>query len=843
MNLRNNKNRIQTATAAFLLILSMICTVPALAQDQDMGLARDLRNQTEELQRRYIRLLSDAETRVSEETTQVKNKLQDLQSRLNSVLGGNSTLPIGEDQIDTVMPDLSGVINGTAAKVTDKIKGFLDNMKKRGNDAVDTVKGKSRQGIITVVHGLIKRERYELAVVTCRSALEKSREAGDEEAVDEFGATLVYALYKSGKIDEAREALAQHQDDRLPAIEKKIEKNLAGTEFDPEYKTLLTEAKSVRQGEKDKEKTYGKKPGFFTHFNPFYQVARIKNHFSAKDFQKKATTTLNRAYARVAAAQEKVRMAPSNRTYTNELDNAMRQYNALSSMATDFADNPDTVIADTDVQLFDPSNLFATSGTTLYNSPDEVFQTFKPSDAASNDVCTAKAHLITVNPEAWHARWFMLSSAKRSIDTTYFILDPDPFGKAFLGMLLKKAQEGVKIRLMVDASGVKGYSRSFMGQDYLQEIMMYDNVQIRTFNPYAKNLYRVFTSGIRAFMASNHDKIIVVDGEYAITGGRNIAEHYFAHPDDNSGVYRDTCVLMQGKAVAAQLTTAFAEEFDRNRNYGVDEDSFGNWKKRDKEMLMAYRLMDDFLRGKEYHKIVEEFPDCAKEAEEIIEELEKLPKNVGYDEFVPFLDDRKIAIKIVDKHSINEERNDITLNVINCMDACKKEIIIQNPYVVLTKRARAAIVRASRRGVKIVILSNSPMSTDSALTQAMFLQDWKEVLRDAPNLEIWAMKGPNKLHAKVFVFDRQVSVIGTYNMDPMSEQINSEVAAMISDEQFSKDCAERIYKDMENSFRYTIEIDSNGNVKEKFGPESHSDEGVIKKLKLLGIAKLIRPLI
>ena len=177
------------------------------------------------------------------------------------------------------------------------------------------------------------------------------------------------------------------------------------------------------------------------------------------------------------------------------------------------------------------------------------------------------------------------------------------------------------------------------------------------------------------------------------------------------------------------------------------------------------------------------------------------------------------------------------------MDAAESEIIIQNPYVVLTEEARAAIKRASDRGVKVIIHTNSPMSSDSLLTQAMFIGDWKGILKDMPNVRIFGYKLSTKLHSKVFVFDRKIAVIGTYNMDYVSEQINSEVVAVIKSRPFANQVAGKIMRDIEDSHEYKIKVERDGSIKTIFGPESHSDKAVIDRLNMLQKLQWLRPLI
>ncbi|OQA09748.1 MAG: Minor cardiolipin synthase ClsB [bacterium ADurb.Bin374] len=457
----------------------------------------------------------------------------------------------------------------------------------------------------------------------------------------------------------------------------------------------------------------------------------------------------------------------------------------------------------------------------------------------------ALVRFLPENVTSWYARWNIMENAKRSIDTTYFIVEPDIFGKSMLGMLLKKAREGVEIRLMVDARGTKGLARKFFGQDILQELAKFKNVAIRVYNPVSSKLLAAFED-IRKITASNHDKILLVDGEYLITGGRNISMNYFVDPQDVPTVYRDTDVVIRSKLVARQAREAFESEFKSGSNFAIGGDALGNIDDMHRHLDIAYQAMRRFMMGSGFFELKnpEKFSSETRSLVGAVNaELKQYPRLVGYASFRLFQGEHAWPVRLLDKHSRTGFKNEITFNLTALMDSAKREIIIQNPYVVLTPEAEAAIQRANDRGVKIIIQTNSPMSSDSLLTQAMFLGDWRQILKKMPNVQIYAYKLQNKLHSKVFVFDRSVAVVGTYNMDYVSEQINSEEIAVIKSKPFATQVAKRIEEDMRNSHQYQIEVQPDGSIKTLFGPESHSDPKVLDRLKLLMRLNWLRPLI
>ncbi len=472
--------------------------------------------------------------------------------------------------------------------------------------------------------------------------------------------------------------------------------------------------------------------------------------------------------------------------------------------------------------------------------PDIIFEQFKV--PAGNGDPEAHVRLIYTNSEAWYTRWKLINEAKHSIDVQYFIVDGDIFGYSLAGLFLRKAREGVKIRFMMDARGTKGFTRKLMGQDYMQELSEYPNVEIKVFNPVHQNLLTMW-GNLRRAMASNHDKIVVVDGEYAIIGGRNISKDYFVDPTDHPKAYRDCDVVIRSTEVAKQLDLAFDEEFAMLKSLSITKDLFGNIDIVSKPLEAAYQAMDYYVRGNGLLKMMPGTDKTVlKYLDKFNEELAVYKHLVGFTGFDPLDGAHEAPVKIIDKHSLGGPRNDITDQLVRFIDGCRKEIVIQNPYVVLTERAEAALKRAAKRGVRIYMHTNSPISTDSLATQAMFYADWKRILKEIPTLSIYTYYGERKLHAKNFVFDGQVGVVGTYNMDYLSEEVNSEVVAAINSKSFATELRNGIIEDMSKSKRYAIEVGPNGEVKEIFGPDQlqSSKSGMIRLLSHFGF---LRPLI
>lgn len=449
--------------------------------------------------------------------------------------------------------------------------------------------------------------------------------------------------------------------------------------------------------------------------------------------------------------------------------------------------------------------------------PVEItFDSFKAVNDSSDD--NAEVSLIYRNSEAWYTRWKTLNEARHSIDVQYFIMEKDIFGYSMLGVLLKKAKDGLKIRLLLDARGTKQLTRKLLGQDLLQELTEYPNVEVKTFNPVHSNLLMVFKDP-RKLIASNHDKIIVVDEEYAIIGGRNVSMDYFLEPADHPGAYRDCDVIIKSREISQQLDYAFDEEFSKPVSYSVTKELWGNIDIMSDYLKAGHDVMNSHINNERFVMPRDANKKYLKASADFLKEMSGYDNLRNYTGFDPFANSVTAPVKIIDKHSMKGPRNDITDQLIRYIDGCKSEIVIQNPYVVLTERMFNALKRAGKRGIPIRMHTNSPASTDSLATQAMFYADWKKIFAEIPNIRIFVYKGANKLHAKNWVFDHKIGIVGTYNLDYLSEEVNSEVVAAIKSKEFAAQLRSGIFEDIAISDEYQVGYSSTGEVEAIKGPD------------------------
>lgn len=495
----------------------------------------------------------------------------------------------------------------------------------------------------------------------------------------------------------------------------------------------------------------------------------------------------------------------------------------------------------------------------------------------------AKARILDDGLDAWNARMDILENAKTSIDASYFILEKDPFGYAFLGGLLKKQLEGVNVRVstdaMADTFGTHGFKAPFKGKDFLQELVNH-GAEAYIYHPVSERPLDAL-KGDYSVLASNHDKILVADGMVGITGGRNIATDYFASPKDVKGAWRDMDVLLEGAATAGGLKEAFdAELKNGGASKPVQKDLLGNWDKKDIQLLGSFEMMKLWTEGpalseaqktalrgdaagrttlaaelvaqalavtaKELPANLQRAPSkddiefLTSQAESLVNNLEARGSRALYDGKKSGL--HQTEAKIIDQTSAaaGQRVNGIAPALTALIEGATKRIVVENPYVVLTQDMLAGLQRASARGVQIDIITNSPLSTDSDVTQAFFLEDWQTILQRCPTARIFVATGDRKFHTKSAIVDDDQTVISTYNLDLLSGYVNGEVGAVVKSKELAADLTaafERDTSDPANGFiQYTIQkdaegkamLDAQGKPIPVFGPENHLPKDMLE---------------
>ncbi|MCP9770918.1 phospholipase D family protein [Lacihabitans sp. LS3-19] len=406
--------------------------------------------------------------------------------------------------------------------------------------------------------------------------------------------------------------------------------------------------------------------------------------------------------------------------------------------------------------------------------------------------------------------WFTENSEK-SIDIQYFIFSTDNVGLIACDYLIRAADRGVKVRLLVD---------DMMVDSELEDILSMEahpNIEIKIYNPgvnLGKNIFKKigkFVSDYRNANLRMHNKTFIVDKKVAITGGRNIADEYFDY--DHEYNFRDRDILLIGKSVS-QINDSFVQFWESELSVPVSKLSADKiqYKGDAYEKLHQYACNPDNF-----------WPQVRKELNEFPATFQKIIQS----EAIVWSDNVRFVSDMPGK---NEGKNGLegggqsTKELIGLINGAKTSIDINTPYLITTELGKSVFRNAVKRGVKVRILTNSMSSTDNAEAFSGYQRDRVELLRTG--IEIYEFKPDAAerfkvmtgalqkkmnftpifgLHAKSMVIDGHIAVVGTFNLDPRSANLNTECFALVDSEKLSEGILKNMNEDFQtgNSWKIT----------------------------------------
>ena len=418
-------------------------------------------------------------------------------------------------------------------------------------------------------------------------------------------------------------------------------------------------------------------------------------------------------------------------------------------------------------------------------------------------------HLLADGLNAFVARAEMSLFAERSIDAQYYLYHNDLVGKLFSDMLLKAADRGVRVRLLVD-------DMDFAGRD-LEVIAMdsHPNMEVRIFNPFSRSVSRKsqFVTRIGSVTRRMHNKSFTVDNQLTILGGRNIGNEYFGADPDLA--FADLDVLVIGP-VAQKVS----EVFDRYWN-----------------SELAYPAS----------VLYKEEPPTPDQIREQREQLNRFAADQRDSEYLLELHNSDLANQIRNKqvefkwgnaevvfdepeklqHDFSKTEYHLEPMLAPYMDGVKEELIIFSPYFVPGKPGTAFLVQLAQRGVRVRILTNSLASNDVGIVHAGYQKYRKKLLQGGVELyelnkklsrkerkEKKGRSGSSKasLHAKSFVFDRNQVFIGSLNLDPRATEHNTEIGVILNVPEIAEDMALWFEENIQQlAFRLELIKDEDGN--------------------------------
>ena len=423
-------------------------------------------------------------------------------------------------------------------------------------------------------------------------------------------------------------------------------------------------------------------------------------------------------------------------------------------------------------------------------------------------------YVLDKGEEALVARAWLADHAQKTIEVQYFIWSADNIGILASEALLRAADRGVKVRVIVDDLLIDAPDKSLLA------LAKHPNVDIHIYNPqhsvgtpFHKRLLNMAVN-FRGINQRMHDKTFMVDGKLAITGGRNMAAEYFDyHAKAN---FRDRDALLLGD-VAKTMQTSFEKFWASPLSAPVEDlyDGLGLMQKhvsvKDDEIQKIYANLHDYANAPE--NFTAEFKQTINDTPKLFAEL---AQQVTWTQ-VEFISDTpgKNTMKyLMGGGGITTQK------LAQLVENAKEQIVIQSPYLVMSSQAKKLFKQAIKRGVSVRINTNSLASTDNIPAFSGYRNQRDELIK--MGVEIFEYKPDPQIkqrlfrhvalanskppifaiHAKSMVVDAKTLYIGTFNFDPRSQNLNTEVGVIVQDEALANQVQSAIETDMqpENSW-------------------------------------------
>ena len=412
--------------------------------------------------------------------------------------------------------------------------------------------------------------------------------------------------------------------------------------------------------------------------------------------------------------------------------------------------------------------------------------------------------LLQHGPAALLARAVLTDLATSTIDVQYYIYEDDLTGMLLAQRLLDAADRGVHVRMLLDDNNLRGSDFA------LKLLSSHPQVEIRVFNPYRVRARWMrpleLAVRFRRLHRRMHNKIFVVDGVTGIFGGRNIGDTYFDAGDTSN--FSDFDVFVAGQLIG-EACASFQAYWDHP--LAVPAESLSTAEVSDAALAAGRR---DLARRLEAAGTIEERYDRARAGlTEVIEDPDER-LTWARAEFVADSPDKLDP----DRPSSSP----LLERLFSLWDEAEHEVLIESAYFVPRRQGARFIMDQARQGVRTRLLTNSLAANDVTPVHVGYAKYRRRLLKARVELHEFqrrALTGSEdlritgrrrrdaSLHAKVAVFDRKVTWVGSFNLDPRSAELNTELAIVIHSEALSRQAAGLIERDLgpDRSWRLRLE--------------------------------------
>ena len=421
-------------------------------------------------------------------------------------------------------------------------------------------------------------------------------------------------------------------------------------------------------------------------------------------------------------------------------------------------------------------------------------------------------HPIVTGANAFASRSILTGMAKRNIDAQYYIWHDDEAGQLMLKDLWDAAERGVIVRLLLD-----DFNNNAKFDQHLLRFASHPNIAVRIINPLMHRKFQTlnFVTGLPRINRRMHNKSMIFDKQITIIGGRNIGDEYLSN--DKNSQFADLDVLLIGKVVA-DIDNSFASYWSAPISFDIQTLA-----------TLDSGETTDFLEGLDKLKTNEK--DGSKDSLSIYKAAIE-DSSIDTD-----LINKRVPFRWTDMQFLSDDVGKLTktvpadTNLVHqlrtLLGSPSKKLTIISSYFVPTKDGVNTLIELAESGIEIKILTNSFDATDVTAVHSGYSQWRPSLLRAGVKIyelkstaseekrenKLWKARSQSStsLHAKAFAVDDYQVFIGSYNVDPRSANINTEMGVIINDDELATQLHEALSDDLLNQ-AYEVKLKENGHL-------------------------------
>ncbi|UTR12961.1 phospholipase D family protein [Evansella sp. LMS18] len=411
-----------------------------------------------------------------------------------------------------------------------------------------------------------------------------------------------------------------------------------------------------------------------------------------------------------------------------------------------------------------------------------IFQFIAPSSEGQQKITQDKTQSddrvfhIEDRYEAGLARINLIENAQEKIELSYYTVHPGLSRDILFSSIIEAADRGVNVRILLDGMfhGMKGKAKSAA-----YAFTHHPNIELKYYEPF---------DPVRPWTWNNrlHDKILIADEQIALIGGRNIGDKYFGR-EGYIGASNDRDLGIINMCSCSESTvTEISSYYQYVWDHGFSQYAFPELSENKEET--AIEKLDELRTLHEFH--LKAYKGAFNN------EFDWLEQSIKVDN-ISFIHNPVVRM--------NKEPW-VWKEIASLIENAEESILIQSPYIIPTEDMLQYLNHSQVHPSKISILTNSLAATPNLLAYSGYRESRNKI--GASEAKLYEYQGPDEsLHAKTVIIDEKISVVGSFNLDPRSTFLSTEVMVAVE----SEELAGMLMKEIDKDIKYkSLLVDEEG---------------------------------